>query len=129
MIKQSFKINKIDKVLTISAELKNATYSRLKSIDLTGFKETAFDICRTKLIIRLHSTAITDREQFETFIENVKVFLIVTFDKNTGDATDIIIDDITFNDNDTNDQRTAMFFHEEIEKELEKLNISMQLEA
>ena len=48
--------------------------------------------------------------------------------KNTGEATDVVIDDITFNDNDTNDQRTAMFFHEEIEKELEKLNISMQLE-
>lgn len=79
--------------------------------------------------MRLHSTAITDREQFETFIENVKVFLIVTFDKNTGEATDVVIDDITFNDNDTNDQRTAMFFHEEIEKELEKLNISMQLEV
>ena len=127
-MKQSFNIKKINKILTIDFGLQHAKYTNLKSVDLIGYKEFENDQCRLKLILNLHSTAITDQNQFETFIKNGQVYLIVYFDKDTKETTQIDIDDIIFESNDSNDERTAMFFHEEIEKELENLTITIQFE-
>lgn len=127
-MKQSFNIKKINKIVTLDFVLKNAKYTNLKSVDLIGYKEFENDQCRLKLILNLHSTAITDQNQFETFIKNGQVYLIVYFDKQTKEISQIDIDDILFESNDHNDERTAMFFHEEIEKELENLTITIQFE-
>lgn len=127
-MKQSFNIKKINKIVTLDFVLKNAKYTNLKSVDLIGYKEFENGQCRLKLILNLHSTAITDQNQFETFIKNGQVYLIVYFDKDTNETTQIDIDDIIFESNDSNDERTAMFFHEEIEKELENLTITIQFE-
>lgn len=127
-IKQSFNIKKLNKIITISIALPKTKYTNLKSIDLTGYKEFELNQCRLKLILNLHSTAITDQNQFETFIKNGQVFLIVFFDKNTNEILQIDVDDILFESNDSNNERTAMFFQEEIEKELENLNIYIQFE-
>lgn len=127
-MKQSFNIKKINKILTIDFGLQHAKYTNLKSVDLIGYKEFENDQCRLKLILNLHSTAITDQNQFETFIKNGQVYLIVYFDKDTNETTQTDIDDIIFESNDSNDERTAMFFHEVIEKELENLTITIQFE-
>lgn len=127
-MKQSFNIKKINKIITLDFNLKQAKYTNLKSVDLIGYKEFDNDQCRLKLILNLHSTAITDQNQFETFIKNGQVYLIVYFDKQTKEISQIDIDDIIFESNDHNNERTAMFFHEEIEKELENLNINIQFE-
>lgn len=127
-MKQSFNIKKINKIITLDFNLKQAKYTNLKSVDLIGYKEFENYQCRLKLILNLHSTAITDQNQFETFIKNGQVYLIVYFDKDINEITQTDIDDIIFESNDSNDERTAMFFHEEIEKELENLTITIQFE-
>lgn len=127
--KQSFNIKKLNKIITIRLSIDKNKYTNIKSIDLIGYKEFQMNQCRLKLILNLHSTAITDQNQFETFIKNGQVYLIVFFDKNTNEILQIDIDDILFESNDTNNERTAMFFHEKIEKELENLTIQIQFEG